>query len=119
MSITQLTPEQWYDLLFGDATGWVSIFAQNRAGNNAVLWARDAEAFARHTQTLTSYNVWFGCATRAESRGGLRGGKEDCLEVPGVWVDIDVKGPHHAADNLPPNDAAGIALLKSFPLRPS
>lgn len=119
MTAQQLSPEEWCRLLFEDANGWINIFAAN-ASEKLVRWARSPEEFGRKIETeLAGCDVWAGCATRRENMGARRGGDADCYEVPAAWVDIDVKGPNHKADNLPPTLAAAAELVRDFPLGPS
>jgi hypothetical protein len=115
---TDLTPEEWCHLLFPDANGWINVFAKID-GRTVVRWARNPGDFARAVDSIGDTDVWFGCATRKRCLGDLRGGDEDCYEVSGLWVDFDVKGPHHVAENLPPTYEDALALLGDYPLSPS
>jgi hypothetical protein len=64
-------------------------------------------------------NVYFGVGVRKEDLGEFKRGKnEDVLFLPGVWVEIDLKGGVHAAGNLPTSEDVQ-SILETFPLEPS
>lgn len=115
----------WLSLLYdGCETGWLSLFSLDRtSGERHVDWAPvvdydtlAAAAVAREPDCC----VWLGVATRRRRlEGNQRGSAADCLELPGLWLDIDVAGPNHAADALPPDREAAWALIGDFPLPPT
>lgn len=117
--VAQLTTEQWITLLYGEADGWLSILAADD-GPPRAHWAQTPEQAA---ELLERYgrvgDVWLGCSTRAEKLDKGRGGDADCLEVPGLWLDIDVAGDHHKKTNLPADKAQARELLAEFPLQPT
>lgn len=106
-------------------TGWVTLFAvhpDRQRHPNITRWAPAASvaSLAGVASALDEWNVWFGCATRRERLDdGRRGGKEDCVELPGLWVDVDVAGPGHAKDVNLPNEDQAYALINAFPLAPT
>ena len=71
-------------------------------------------------------DLYFGVALQDQERAlalaatedptQTRGRKESTVALPGVWADIDVQGPAHARDDLPPSFAAAHELIASFPL---
>lgn len=63
------------------------------------------ERYAKH-QAEEKKDVYFGCSTR----DGHGGAKENVLEIPSVWVDIDFK-------DIPEEDA--INRIKDAPLMPT
>jgi hypothetical protein len=48
-----------------------------------------------------------------------RGSIESSVGIPALWADIDVRGPAHKRDDLPPSFAEARALIEAFPLRPA
>src|SRR5690606_7904020 len=111
------TVVDWLSRLYdGCETGWLSLFSLNRTtGTRHVDWAPvtdydtlAAAAAAREPDCC----VWLGVATRHQRlEGNQRGTAADCLELPGLWLDIDIAGPGHAtAADLPPDRQAAWAL---------
>jgi len=65
-------------------------------------------------------NVYYNCATRKNVLpDNARGGVEDCCQTRILWVDLDVLGPNHAGQSLPPDYESALTLLRSFPVHPS
>ena len=48
-----------------------------------------------------------------------RGYADTAAAMPGVWIDIDIKGPNHAAQNLPSRVEEAMELVDAFPLEPT
>lgn len=46
---------------------------------------------------------------------GSRGGKADARWIYALFADLDVAGPNHAADNLPPTVGDALGLLEGIP----
>jgi hypothetical protein len=42
---------------------------------------------------------------------GRRGGAADSAALPALWADLDLAGPGHAEQDLPPDEAAGRAII--------
>lgn len=62
----------------------------------------------------TFFDLYFGVSTLVTTPPeGKRGGLKDVSDVPGVWIDIDVKGGSFT------DEAEALALLKSLPLEPT
>lgn len=99
---------------------WVSIFAIDRtasAGSRAaqkVLWARvgELDELVELLEPLSdTHCVWYGVSTRRTKLDQGRGGTADCVLVPAMWADLDVTGPGHKSNNLPPDIDAALELL--------
>jgi len=121
-----VTPGEWFDLVFGRCTaGWISLFSiEKNTGQRHVDWAPVTErailADAAESRAATC-DVWYGVATRAERLDdGKRGGSADCLELPGLFADLDVAGPNHKCnDALPKTIGEAKELLADFPVAPT
>lgn len=50
---------------------------------------------------------------------GTRGFMDTAIAIPGLWIDIDVQGPGHSAENLPATMDAAMSFVQSFPLQPT
>lgn len=62
----------------------------------------------------TFYDLYYGVSTLATPPAeGKRGGLKDVKDVPGVWIDLDVKEGAFA------NEQEALALLHSLPLKPT
>jgi hypothetical protein len=76
-----------------------------------------ADAVLRHNER---HCVWLGIATRRQPLAQRRGGAEDCVELPGLWLDIDIANPrYHAAPDLPPTADDAMRIVARFPLPPT
>jgi hypothetical protein len=92
--------------VFTPPRGWLNLFSVDHStGERSVGWAplSDLERLVPYIEHLGARgDVWFGVAPRRERLdGGRRGGTDDCLSIPGVWLDVDVAGPGHKSDRLP------------------
>jgi hypothetical protein len=118
-SAVDMTPEGWFRLLFENANGVVNVFT-HQDNRKLSYWVEDAETFANLLTEFSERNVWFGCCTRREALGPFqRGTKRDCVDVVGLWVDVDIKGPAHEATDLPETMDDALVLVDDFPLEPS
>lgn len=62
--------------------------------------------------------VYFGtCLQAKRPEWGSRGKADGACAMPGLWADLDVAGPAHKSDNLPPTkeDAAELARRAPWP----
>ncbi len=97
-------------------------------------WLPSVDAAARQAETLRAdRNVFFGVAlqdrmaaldaareTRPKATArSVRGRQETAVGLPAVWVDLDVAGPGHSSDTLPPTRDAALGLLAAVPQPPS
>jgi putative DNA primase/helicase len=111
---------------------WLSLFTIDRElAQNSVHWFRTddrvdvAEFAAAHADRC----IWFGVATRRAHLGYERGGATDCLQVPALWLDLDVHDPiRHKTEQpkpgrepkvLPPDRDAARELLADHPVAPT
>lgn len=116
-------PADWLHHLFGAAAGLVTVFSAHD-GRPTIDWGSTDQLdglAATALRRAVDSDVWFGVATRKERLDqGRRGGAEDCLDIVGLWADIDIDGPNHkGARNLPPTMDAANQLVNDFPLPPS
>lgn len=133
ISEPQLDPQEtraWLELHYGTfpPEGHLSVLAINRepnaAGNvRSVLWGTTDQLDHLTTlihQKAPTCDVWLGAATRTQRLEGRRGGAEDCHQLPGMWIDVDIAGPGHAdSTHLPADLPAALALVNTFPLPPT
>ncbi len=50
---------------------------------------------------------------------GKRGSEDGVAALPGLFLDIDINGPGHEAENLFPESNAVLEFVKSFKLPPT
>lgn len=91
------------------------------------VWSKDDGArYFRTFSDAASYarslpgNAYYGVCLCPPTASNHRATAQSVLYAPALWVDIDVKSPHHSKENLPPHDAAAYnILLEALPLAPS
>jgi len=76
------------------------------AANNAIL-AREKE------------NVYFAIGVQGQQPHRGRGKQAGVIALPGLWADIDVLGPNHAATNLPPSLDDAWSVVRAIPFNPT
>lgn len=114
----------WLHRLYDGHDGWLTVFAiQRHTGTRTTVW-RTTDQIAGLVEAVAALeatcDLWFGVATRHDNLGpGQRGGAEHCRTIPGLWVDIDVRGPNHAATDLPETFEQAVDLVQAFPLAPT
>lgn len=83
-------------------------------------WFSSTEDAAGYGAGLEGAEVYLGCGLAGKDMGpNARCKAADIVGVPGVWIDIDVKGPTHKKPNLPPNRKEAMKLLDGAPLKPT
>jgi P4 family phage/plasmid primase-like protien len=116
----QIQAENFIKTLYNDAKGgFISLWTLEDKKTRWFAVNQIDELIEEAIKLRDSHNVYFGVGVRKETLGEYKRGKnEDVLSLPGVWVEIDLKGGDHAAVNLPAEeDVQGI--LDTFPLEPS
>ena len=122
---TLQTPAGFLALLWPDADfeGWLTFFTKTPDGKTATAAFHrsrlaDAEKWAR-VQAKTA-NIWHGVCLRKEKPAkNTRGKAEDVIAIPGIWFDLDVKGPGHAEENLPATFEEALDFINILPLKPT
>jgi hypothetical protein len=78
------------------------------------------EASQRAISLSKDMDVYYGIGLqREELADGGRGREDTVISLPGLWLDIDIKGPNHVSEGLPPNRKSVKQLLDLFPLKPT
>jgi hypothetical protein len=105
--------------LYQDAEGLLTLWTKQ---DKATKWhdIQDQDAIINDAQELAaSMDVYYGVGLRGTRAATGRGLNEDVTVIPGLWVDMDIAGPGHKTNDLPPDTDAAIALLQEFPLQPT
>ena len=93
--------------------GNVSHFAHlDRAG-----WHHDAAGNA--LQLREHVNVYFAIGIQGARPEKGRGKEAGVITLPGLWADVDVLGPNHAALALPPTMEDAWRIVRAVPFKPT
>lgn len=106
----------WLDLLWpDDINGPLSMFATSPDGQKrATPWADTLDRVeAVIADASTEANVWLSVATQIGQTDG-RARADNARAIPGLWVDIDIAGVAHAADNLPADEDEALELAHAL-----
>lgn len=112
------------DLFDATDTGWINAWGIDRNTDTKLsAWApvdKPHDLIAQIAEWPPTTCIWFGAATRHKRHPGtVRGGANDCRELVGLWVDVDIAGDAHADGNLPPNADVALEIVERFPLAPT
>lgn len=126
---------EFLELLYGsEARGHLVLWTKQ---NKKSFWcpASALEEIGRKAAWLAqTYDLYFGVglqdkeaaqnmqSKRSGSKPDLsrtRGYTETVISIPGLWVDVDVRGKAHAELDLPPTREDAVQLLNEFPLAPT
>lgn len=131
-----MTPLEFLTNLYAHCEpGWLSLFTIDRStGTNRVHWYRTDELERIVAEIDPKRCTWFGVATRRErittdDGSTPRGGHDDCVQVPALYLDVDVHDPvrHKLTEPkpgrtpkvLPPDRDAARLLLADHPIAPT
>jgi len=77
------------------------------------------EASTTALELCSDKDVYYGIGIQRDRIEVGRGTADTVVSIPGLWLDIDIRGPNHAAEDLPPDRESAMELLKSFDLEPT
>jgi len=82
--------------------------------------ADDLARLEQYVDTVAqSRQVYFEVGLQSQPpASGQRGRKDAVSAIPGLWFDLDVRGPGHKADHLPTDEQA-LAFLGALPVQPT
>jgi hypothetical protein len=106
--------QAFLEALFGDLCGkYVLIWTLQ---NKRSKFFNDITKVGDYVDSVKDQNdVYFGVGLSDKDYGATnRCLNENVAGIGGLWVDIDVKGPHHKKQNLPPTTEAAIELVHGF-----
>jgi len=108
------TVRRWLGILHGDSPGHIQI-AHTGDWSGATFPTADLDAAAAYVARLDAEGRE-GIYCRVTSltnppEPGRRGGVADSAALPALWADIDLAGPGHAEQDLPPDEDAGRQVV--------
>ena len=108
-------------LLYGeDPPGHIVLWTLPDKRSSWFLAKEMDKAAEEASELAQSKNVYFGIGLQKEDLGPKKRGKEESVSaIPGLWIDMDVKGPAHKEPNLPSTKEEALTLLQEFPLPPT
>ena len=124
------TVHNFFESLYGAADdGYLMLchFVQKPGGNQSTVKAlpipvNNLDAAVEYVQNMRDkHDVYFGLGLQRNIPGSnKRGDVAGVCAIPGLWMDLDIKGPGHKAENLPATvDDALLLIAESLPLQPS
>jgi hypothetical protein len=105
---------RWLGILHGDTPGWLQIAHTNDWTGKAFPTADLDAATAYATQLDHEGRQGIYCRVTSLTTPpelGKRGGVTDSAALPALWADIDIAGPGHAEQDLPPDTEAGRLVV--------
>ena len=109
---------QFLSAIWPDPQGVLAAFTLPSARTICAATAEElAEAIAGYIDTE---NVYIRATSlKSVPPAGKRADAAASFAMPGIWADIDIKGPAHKADDLPPDLGAALAIANCTELAPS
>src|SRR5260370_37615712 len=103
-------------------TGFVALF--NKPSNHSTFLPLDnkswyAEAASIAILAREKENVYFAIGVQGGQPHSGRGKQAGVIALPGLWADVDVLGPNHAATNLPPTLEDAWSIARAIPFKPT
>lgn len=105
---------QWLRILHGDSEGRIHIVSTDAWSGPSCPPGDFGAAVARVEQleTASPSGIYVRMTTlRGVLKRGTRGGIADSLALPALWADLDIAGPGHKDQNLPPDWPAVRAIV--------
>lgn len=119
--LNEAEARQFLEALPGGTEGHRILFTSiNNQPQAEAFNVHDTEQFlAAALAKAPRQNVYVGLGLQADRPPeGKRGTANDVTCLPCLWIEIDVQGEGHKADNLPPTIEEALALAHRFPEPP-
>ncbi|MFI6228906.1 hypothetical protein ACIBCR_16505 [Micromonospora echinospora] len=103
---------RWLGILHGDSPGHVHVCSTDDWTGRLF---GDLDAATRYVTYLDEQGregIYLRITTlRTDRQIGGRGGAADSAALPALWADLDLAGPGHAEQDLPPDEQAGRQVI--------
>lgn len=105
--------------LYGDSPGYLGIWTQADKSTRFFQYTEIDQAAEYALSRCQETNIYYNIGLQKElPASGSRGQAKEVLVIPGLWLDVDLAGGSHKAENLPEEDKARV-LLDEFPIPPT
>jgi hypothetical protein len=107
---------EFFEALFGQAErGYLSLWQKDTKTSKHFSLPESLEAAANYAAAIgQGADVYFGVGVRSKDLGvNRRGSQADIEAIPGLWADIDIRGPGHKNVALPPDADSVLEWLRS------
>jgi hypothetical protein len=118
MAVNLETVRQWLDTIHGRSAGHVWIgghdtgFVGRTFDTTDPEWVEQAAGYVAQMEQRRSQGTYLRC-TSLRRVPDKRGSAADSLTLPCLWADLDIAGPRHAAQQLPPDEASARKVVDS------
>lgn len=103
---------RWLGILHGDSPGLVHICSTTDWTGRTFADLDAATKYVSYLDNEGREGIYVRITTlRTGLTPGRRGGAADTAALPALWADLDLAGPGHAEHDLPPDEAAGRAVI--------
>ena len=118
----RIKSENFLDIFYGKYSGDGCLVLWTKQDKKSYFFSMDNfnEAAIKANSLSQHMDVYFGIGIQHEEPdNGGRGRTDTVIAIPGLWLDLDIHGPNHSAENLPPDKESALELLETFKLKPT
>lgn len=117
ISLNLAETREWLDIVYGDTPGLIHICSTNN-WTGRTFESGDTESVLQYVQIVNNANAEGiyarACTLRQPPPEGGRGGDELSFFFPGLWADIDIKGPgHKTSQPLPATEDEAMQIVEA------
>lgn len=107
------------ELTLNNSPLWVTVWPLPEKESVHVPVTKISNVPAAINAWVDSRNIYFGPGLKDRNLGRWKAGSnQHIVGIPGIWNDIDIKGPGHKEENLPTTLKEVISLAYSIPELP-
>jgi hypothetical protein len=103
---------QWLAILHGDSPGLIHVCSTDDWAGRHFDNVDAAAGYVTYLNGQRREGIYVRVTSmRTTPEPGKRGGASLSAALPALWADLDLAGPGHAEQDLPPDEAAGRAVI--------